>query len=73
MNYRYVENGPSRFRIEKYAKPVCLRHYPVPKVHGYMFEKEVERLISLGILEIVNDSKWGAQYFAEPKPRINRV
>ena len=38
-----------------------------------MFKKEVERLVLLRILEVSNDSEWGAPSFAQPKPKSNRV
>ena len=38
-----------------------------------MFIKEVERLVILGVLDVANDSKWGAPYFAKPKPKLSRV
>ena len=38
-----------------------------------MFKKEVERLVLLGFLKVINDSEWGAPYFAETKPKSNRA
>ena len=38
-----------------------------------MFKKEVGNLVLLGSLEVENDSEWGAPYFAQPKPKSNRV
>ena len=38
-----------------------------------MLKKEVEHLVILGVLEIADDSEWGAQYFAQPKPKSNQV
>ena len=55
------------------AKPVCLQPYPVPRVHKSMFKQEVKRLVSLGVLEEANNSKWGAPYFAQPKAKTNHV
>ena len=55
------------------AQPMCSRPYLVPKVHKYMFKKEVESLVLLGVLEVENDSEWGAPYFAQPKNKSNRV
>ena len=39
------------------AKPVCLRPYPVLRLHEVILRKEVERLVNLGVLEEANDSK----------------
>ena len=38
-----------------------------------MFKKEVERLVLLGFLEVSNDSEWGSPFFAQHKPKSNRV
>ena len=53
--------------------PMCLRPYPVPRVHKAMFRKEVERLVKLGVLEEANESKWGSPSFDQPKPKTSRV
>ena len=55
------------------AAPMCLRSYPVPRVHEAMSRKEVKRLVKFGILKEANDSEWGAPYFAQPKPKTSRV
>ena len=52
---------------------MCLRPYPVPKIHEEMFKNYYERLVILGFLEVANDSEWGASYFAQPKPKSNRL
>ena len=51
--------------------PVCSQPHPVPKLHKVMFIKDPQRLVSLGVLEEVNDSGWGAPSFAQPKPKMN--
>ena len=61
------------FELKEDADPICLRPYPVLKLHKEMFKKEVERLVLLGVLEVENDSEWGAPYFAQPKNKSNRV
>ena len=55
------------------TNPVCLRPYPVPRVHKSMFIKEVEILVSLRVFEHANDSEWGAPYFSQPKAKTNWV
>ena len=47
---------PVDFELESYAKKICSRPYPVPKVHVKFFKKEVERLVLLGVLDVANDS-----------------
>ena len=36
-------------------------------------QKEVERLVLLGVLEVANDSEWVSPSFAQPKPKSNWV
>ena len=48
-------------------KPVRSQTYLVKRVHKAMLKKEVERLVSLGVIEHENDSKWGAHSFSQPK------
>ena len=54
------------------AKPVCSKTYPLPTVHKKMLKKEVERIVTLRLLEEANKSKWGAPSFAQPKAKTNR-
>ena len=61
------------FKLKEDVKPICLRPYPVPKLHKKMFKKEVECLVLLGLLEISNDSERGAPYFAQPKSKKGEV
>ena len=55
------------------AKPVCLRTYPVPRVHEAMFRKESERLFKLGVIEEANESEWGAPSFAQTREKTNQI
>ena len=43
------------------------------KVYDEMFKKDFERSFLISVLEIANDSEWGAPSFAKPKPKSNRV
>ena len=65
--------NPLELELKDDAKPVCLRPYTVPKVHETKFRNEVERLVSLEVIEEENDSEWGAPSFAQPKAKANRV
>ena len=53
---------PIGFELKDYTKPFCLRPYPVLRVHEDMVRKEVKGLVSLGVLEHVNDLEWGYLY-----------
>ena len=65
--------NPIYLELKDDDKPVCSRPYPVPMVHKVIFRKESERIVSLGVFEEGNDSKWGAPLFAQPKSKTNRV
>ena len=67
------KTDPVDFELNEDPTLTCLRPYPVPKVHEEMLKKEVERLVLLGVLEVANDSGWVYPYFAQPKPKPNRV
>ena len=36
---------PVEFELRDIAKPICLRPYPIPKVHEEMIKKKVENLV----------------------------
>ena len=55
------------------AKPICLRPYSVPKVHGEVIKKEVDSLVLQWVIEVENDSEWGAPSFAQRKTKSNHV
>ena len=38
-----------------------------------MLKTEIECLVIPGVLEVANDSEWGDPYFAQHKPKSNRV
>ena len=67
------KTDPVDFKFKEDTKPIFSRPYPVPKVHEKMLKKEVGRLVLLGILEVANDSEWGAPSFDKPKPKSNLV
>ena len=59
-NTWHLEKYPVDFELKRGAKPVCLQPYPAPKVHEEMSKNEDERLFILVVLEVENDSEWGA-------------
>ena len=46
---------PADFELKKDTEPICSKKYTVPKVHEYFKNKDFERLVLLGLLEIAND------------------
>ena len=56
---------PVDLELKEDAKPVRLPPYPVLRVHKEIFIKEVERLVSFGVINESNNSKWGAPTFSD--------
>ena len=55
------------FELVDGAKPHSQRHYPVPHLYKQTFKKVLERLVSIGVLEKVQESEWGSPTFIIPK------
>ena len=51
---------PVYLELKDDLKSVCSRPYPVLRVNGAIFNKEVERILKLGVIKEENDSEWGA-------------
>ena len=58
---------PVDLEIKDDVRPVCSCPYPLPWVNEDMFRKEVSRLVSIGFIELANDSEWGALYLDQSK------
>ena len=58
---------PMHIDIEPGATPVYRRPYPIPRVHLATFKKELDHLVSLGVLSRVRDTEWGLPTFIVPK------
>lgn len=53
--------------LEPGAQAVYRRPYPIPRVHLEAFKKELDHLVSLGVLSPVRDTAWGLPTFITPK------
>ena len=53
--------------VDDSAKPHVSRPYAVPRVHMPTFKKELDRLISIGVLEPCGRAEWVAGTFIIPK------
>ena len=60
---------PIDFELKEDVNPICLRPYPVPKVHDEIFKKEIGRLVLPEVLEVESYSEWGALSFTQPKAK----
>ena len=72
-NTRKLEKDPVNFELKEDAKQICSRTYPVPKVHGEMFKKEVEILFLIGVIDLANKSQWKVLYFPQNTPKSIQV
>ena len=41
---------PVDLELKEDTKPICSRPYPVWKLHAAIFQKEIERIVLLGVL-----------------------
>ncbi len=55
------------FELKEGAKPYHGRPYPIPKKHKATLTKEIDRLVSIGVLKWQPLSKWASPYFIIPK------
>ena len=58
---------PVLIELRRNAKPVNARWYPVPRINKRTFKTELMRLVEIGVLEKVQESKWGTPVFIIPK------
>ena len=56
---RKYPGEPMHIEFEKDAVPVYKRHCPIPRLHLKNFKKELEYLVSIGVLSPVRDTEWG--------------
>ena len=56
-------NKPYNIELKEGAKPYHSRPFPVPKIHERTLKVELDRLVKLGVLKWINDSKWATPTF----------
>ena len=52
------------------AKPYHVRAFPIPNIYEQTFKKDLDRLVSIGVLRKVNCSEWAAPAFIIAKKDI---
>jgi len=55
------------FELKPEAKPYHGRAFPVPRFHKETIQKEVRRLVKLGVLKLIQESEWAFPSFIIPK------
>ena len=58
---------PMHIDLDSNATPVNLRPYPIPKLHLATFKKELDHLVSVGVLWRVRNTEWSLPTFIVPK------
>ena len=53
--------------LKEGAKPYHARAFPIPHIHESTFKKDLDRLVSIGVLRKVNRSEWAATAFIVTK------
>ena len=53
--------------LKEDAKSYHAKSFPIPKIHKLTLKKEVNRLITIGVLKKINHSQWAAPTFIIPK------
>jgi len=61
------DTTPVSLDIKPGEKPYHGKAYPIPHIYEQTLKKEVERLISIGVLEKCSDSEWASPTFIIPK------
>ena len=67
VTLRTWKTKPLDIELQPRAKTYCSKPYQMPREHGAVFCKEVERFYQLGVLKEVNRSEWRAPTFIQPK------
>ena len=58
---------PVDLKIQKDAKPVYSKPFPIPRSQEETLKREVKRLVKLGVLRKINRSEWSSPSFIIPK------
>ncbi|MGH7974221.1 MAG: reverse transcriptase/ribonuclease H family protein, partial [bacterium] len=61
------DTEPVELELKDNAKPYHAKPFAVPKVYEETLRKEVERLVSIGVLEKCGPSEWASPTFIIPK------
>ena len=59
--------NPVEIPLKEGSKPYHARAFPIPNIHEQTFKKDLDRLVSIGVLRKVNRSEWAAPAFIIPK------
>jgi len=58
---------PVSIELKDGAKPSNGRPYPIPQIHKATLMKEIDRLVSIGVLKRQTSSEWASPTFIIPK------
>ena len=61
------KGNPVDIPLKEDAKPYHAQAFPVPHIHEATFKKDLDRLVSIGVLTKINRSEWAAPTFIIPK------
>jgi hypothetical protein len=61
---------PVSIQLKEGVKPLHGRPYPIPKVHRATLMKEIDRLVSIGVMKWQPYSQWASPSFIIPKKNL---
>ena len=62
-----MKSEPYGIKLKPGSTPYHAKTFPIPHIHEAKLRTEVQRLVDIGVLNKVNDSKWGAPTWVLPK------
>ena len=62
-----MKSEPYDIKLKDNVKPYHAKPFPIPHAHEAKLRAKVQRLVDIGVLTKVNDSKWGAPTWVIPK------
>ena len=58
---------PVSIELKEAAKPYHCRPYPIARIHKATLMKEIDRLVSIGVMKRQSSSQWASPTFIIPK------
>ena len=58
---------PVHLELRPGAEPIAARPFPVPQAYIKLDKEDINRLVEIGLLTLVSESKWSSPSYAIPK------
>ena len=60
------DTDPVDLKLKPGSKPFNSRYYPVPRINNGNFQKELKRLLEIGVITLVQQIQYGTPVFIIP-------